>query len=50
MLGTILLVFALVLSIIATFLPYPAPTPIWGRFNPLAAALAFYFASLLFHG
>jgi len=50
MLGTILLVFALVLSVIATFWPYPAPTPIWNRFNPLAAAIAFYFASLLFHG
>jgi hypothetical protein len=52
MLGTILLVFALVLSIIATFWPYPAPAPapVWGRFNPIAAALAFYFASLLFHG
>ena len=48
MLGTILLVFALVLSIIATFWPYPALAPVWGRFNPLAAALAFYFASLLF--
>jgi hypothetical protein len=51
MLGTILLVFALVLAVIATFWPYPAApaAPIWGRFNPLAAALAFYFASLLFH-
>jgi hypothetical protein len=50
MLGTVLLVFALVLAVIATFWPYAAaaPQPVWGRFNPLAAALAFYFASILF--
>lgn len=43
MLITILLVFALVLAILATF---NVPTP--PRFNLLAASMAFFIASFLF--
>lgn len=57
MLGIILLVFALVLFIIGAFW-YPlgnpvtpnAPTPVWGRFNPISAGLAFLTAYYLFSG
>jgi hypothetical protein len=44
MLGTVLLVFAFVLACLASFLPGPA----WGRFHLGWAAVACYFASLLF--
>lgn len=49
MLGTILLVFAFVFFCIAAFWPYgnPAPGPVWGRFNPIAAGLAFWVLTLL---
>ena len=44
MLGTILLVFAFVLAVLASFLPGPQ----WGRVHLGWMSLAFYFASLLF--
>ena len=51
MLGTILLVFAFVFFVIATFVPYPgapAPAPVWGRFNLVSAGLACWVATQLF--
>jgi hypothetical protein len=50
MITPILLVFAFVLAVIATFTGYPGAqpnNPWYWRFNFLAAALAFYFLSLL---
>jgi hypothetical protein len=44
MLGTILIVFAFVLACLAAFLP----GPVFGRVHLGWAAMAFYFASLLF--
>jgi DMSO reductase anchor subunit len=46
MLGTVLLVFAFVLAVIAAFVP----GPVYGRWHLGWAAMAFYFASLLFGG
>jgi hypothetical protein len=50
MLGTILVVFAFVLSLLASFVwpGVPSTGPVWGRVHLGWLALAFYFASLLF--
>lgn len=48
MLGTILLVFAFVLAVIAALIPPPAWP--WGRLHWGWAAFAFFIASLLFGG
>jgi hypothetical protein len=45
MISTILLVFAFVLAVLAAF-----NTPVPPRFNLLAAAIAFWIASVLFGG
>ncbi len=53
MLSTILLVFAFVFFCIATFWPFAgpsAPGSLWGRFNPIAAGLAFWVLTLLISG
>jgi hypothetical protein len=45
---TVLLVFAFVLFVIgAFFYPSPPNTPLWGRFNPVSAGLAFWVLTLI---
>jgi ABC-type long-subunit fatty acid transport system fused permease/ATPase subunit len=47
--GLILVVFAFVIAVIAVFWTPPSPGR-WNTWNLIAAALAFYFASILFSG
>jgi hypothetical protein len=50
MTNLVLLVFAFVFFVIGTFYyPYPPNTPLWGRFNPVAAGLAFWVLTLIVH-